>query len=242
MEISVCHLYPDLLNLYGDAGNIKAIIKRCEWRGITTSLNNVSIGDRFDAELYDIIFLGGGQDFEQEVLSKDIMEEKAQEIINAVKWGKTVLGICGGYQMLGRSYVNQKGRELKFIGALDINTLSGKKRMIGNTLYKTELDEGFEISGFENHSGKTYLGSDVLPLAKVIKGAGNNGEDGTEGAIYINTLCSYSHGPLFPKNPQLADHIIKRTLEYKYKSPVELKALDDSLEHLAFETSKKLSY
>jgi len=233
MEIKICHLYPDLLNLYGDRGNILSLMKRCTWRGIDVYLDNVSIGDRFDPELYDIIFLGGGQDFEQEILSSDILNDKASEIINAVEYDKTFLCICGGYQMLGSYYVNQQGKELKFLGAIDIYTLTGNKRMIGNTLYSSDMLQNTQIVGFENHSGRTYLGSSVKPLARVIKGFGNNGEDGTEGAVYKNVFCSYSHGPLLPKNPALADHIIQTTLKTKYGAEVSLDPLDDSIEILA---------
>jgi CobQ-like glutamine amidotransferase family enzyme len=239
VEIRICHLYPDLLNLYGDRGNILSLIKRCEWRDIPVHLSNISIGDRFDAGEHDIIFLGGGQDFEQEILSEDILCSKAGEIKNAVNNNKTFLCICGGYQMLGRYYRNQQGKEIKFLGAMDIYTETGKKRMIGNTLYRTDLYAGGDIVGFENHSGRTYLGSGVAPLAKVIKGYGNNGEDGGEGAVYKNVFCSYSHGALLPKNPKLADHILLKTLENKYGKPVELKMLDDSLEYKAYYTVKK---
>jgi lipid II isoglutaminyl synthase (glutamine-hydrolysing) len=233
MEIKICHLYPDLLNLYGDRGNILSLMKRCAWRGIDVSLENISIGDRFDPEFFDIIFLGGGQDFEQEILSNDILNDKASEILNAVENDKTFLCICGGYQMLGSYYVNQQGKEIRFLGAIDIYTLTGSKRMIGNTLYSSNLLQNSQIVGFENHSGRTYLGSRVKPLAKVVKGFGNNGEDGTEGAVYKNVFCSYSHGPLLPKNPALADHIIQTTLKTKYGSTVSLDPLDDSIEILA---------
>ena len=135
--------------------------------------------------------------------------------------------------MLGSYYVNQQGKEIHFLGAIDIYTLTGSKRMIGNTLYSSDLLQNTQIVGFENHSGRTYLGNNVKPLAKVIKGFGNNGEDGTEGAVYKNVFCSYSHGPLLPKNPALADHIIQTTLKTKYGAAVSLDPLDDSIEMLA---------
>jgi lipid II isoglutaminyl synthase (glutamine-hydrolysing) len=240
VEIRICHLYPDLLNLYGDRGNIIALKRRCEWRDIPVLVSNISIKDKFDPELYDIIFLGGGQDFEQEILSDDILNNKAGEIRNAIKHNKTFLCICGGYQMLGSYYRNQQGKEIRFLGAIDIYTEAGRKRMIGNTIYHTDLYKDGDIVGFENHSGKTYLGSEAKPLAKVLKGFGNNGEDGYEGAVYRNVFCSYSHGALLPKNPRLTDHIIKTALEEKYGKNIILRELDDSLENMARNKVKKM--
>lgn len=218
--IHVCHLYPDILNLYGDRGNVIAIKKRCEWSEIQTEVSSVSIGDKFDAEKYEMVFIGGGQDNEQELLLPDLLNEKASEIKNYIESGKVLLAICGGYQLLGHSYRTPEGKNLKFLGALDFMTLAGKKRMTGNLAFqcdflKSKTDNGI-ITGFENHMGQTFLGSGVKPLGRVIKGYGNNGKDKSEGAIYKNTFCSYGHGSLLPKNPTFADYLINTALILKY--------------------------
>lgn len=233
-EINICHLYPDLLNLYGDKGNVIALNKRCEWRGIRSTIYHITMGDPFIPEDYDIIFLGGGQDYEQEIIQKDLLINKGNEIRNAIKNNKVFLTICGGYQLLGKYYKTWDGKEIEFLGALDLWTIGGKKRMIGNVVFecdflKSENCNG-QIIGFENHSGKTYLGPDIKPLGKVIEGHGNNGEDKMEGALYKNVYCSYSHGSLLPKNPALTDHLIELALKEKYKDFVSLQPLNDAIE------------
>lgn len=236
-ELNICHLYPDLLNLYGDRGNIITLIKRCQWRGITANLFPISIGDAFNPENYDLIFLGGGQDYEQEIIQSDLLTNKATEIKNAINNNKVILAICGGYQLLGKYFKTSDGKEIEFLGALDFWTLGSKQRMIGNTVYTCEFlkNEDFDgsIVGFENHSGKTYLGKDVEPLFKVIKGFGNNGEDGFEGARFKNVFCTYSHGSFLPKNPVMADYLISNALKQKYSDFDELSKLDDAIENEA---------
>lgn len=212
--LNIVHIYPDLLNLYGDRGNILCLKQRIEKRNITAEVTEVRMGEKFDAEKADIIFIGGGQDFEQDVLLSDLKGDKQKALIEAIEREKVLLAICGGYQMLGQYYKTHDGIQMDFIGALDFYTVGAKQRMIGNYAFKT--DEGIKIVGFENHSGKTYLGSKVLPLGRVIKGFGNNGEDKTEGAVYKNTFCTYSHGPVLPKNPAFADLLIKKALKNKY--------------------------
>lgn len=236
-EINICHLYPDLLNLYGDRGNIIALKKRCEWRGITVNIFQVTLGDNFIPEKYDIVFLGGGQDYEQEIIQDDLLKNKGNNIFSAIRNNKIFLCICGGYQLLGKYYKTWDGRQIEFLGALDLWTIGGKKRMIGDIVFEcsflmSEKNDG-KIVGFENHSGRTYLGPDVMPLGKVLKGNGNNGEDKYEGAIYRNVFCSYSHGSLLPKNPVLADHLITLALKQKYKDFVSLQPLNDEFEDLA---------
>jgi len=239
-ELNICHLYPDLLNLYGDRGNIITIAKRSQWRGIHINIYDVSMGDEFDAQNYDIIFLGGGQDYEQEIIQDDVLNQKGNEIKNAIQNDKIFLAICGGYQLLGKYYKTWDEKEIEFLNALDLWTIGGKKRMIGNFCFecdflKSESYDG-KIVGFENHSGKTYLGPSVKPLGKIVKGYGNNGEDGFEGATYKNVFCSYSHGSLLPKNPILTDHFITLALKQKYKDFVSLQKLDDEFEELAHNT------
>lgn len=229
MELKICHLFPDILNLYGDRGNVICMRNRLNWRGIDVSVEGVSIGQKLRASDYDLFFIGGGQDFEQEVLLSDLKGEKTAEIKAAVNDGKTFLAICGGYQMLGSYYKTWDGQQCDFIGALDLYTIGHKDRMIGNYMFTCDELGGQTVVGFENHSGKTYLGSGLRPIGKVLAGSGNNGEDGMEGARYNNVFCTYSHGCLLPKNPVLADHLLKTALEHKYGS-VELSPLDDTIE------------
>lgn len=233
-ELNICHLYPDILNLYGDGGNITAMQKRMEWRGFSAKITEVFVGEKFNPNDFDIFFMGGGQDFEQSVLLEDLKGGKSKDIISAVEDEKVFLTICGGYQLLGQYRKDLKGEQTDFLGALDIYTIDQKKRFVGDFKFKlTDSDGGNEIIGFENHSGLTYLGDKVKPLGNIIKGFGNNGKDGTEGARYKNVFASYSHGPLLPKNPQLCDLILKTALLRKYPN-VSLDALDDNFELNAY--------
>lgn len=231
--LKICHLYPDILNLYGDRGNIICMQKRMQWRGIQTEVTDISVGDELNYDDYDLFFVGGGQDFEQGVLLEDLAKGKAKAIIDAIEAEKVFLAICGGYQMLGKYYKTWDGKVCEFIGALDLYTVGDKERMIGNYMYQCdETDGGLVVVGFENHSGKTYLGDKVRPMGKVLSGHGNNGEDGTEGARYKNVFATYSHGSLLPKNPKLADYILKTALKRKYPE-IDLKELDDTFENNA---------
>ncbi len=227
MIIRIAHLYPDMLNLYGDRGNIIALTERMMARQIDVHTDAITMGKSFNADDYDILFIGGGQDFEQDVLLDDLKKGKDAEINKAIHNGTVVLAICGGYQMLGKYYKTYDGKMLEYMGALDFYTEGKEERMIGNYAYKTK--EGIEVVGFENHSGRTYLGKGVEPLGKMIKGFGNNGEDGTEGVRFKNTFGTYSHGPVLPKNPDFADLLISKALEHKYGKS-NLAPLDDSLE------------
>lgn len=231
--LKICHLYPDILNLYGDRGNIICMQKRMQWRGIQTEVTDISVGDELNYDDYDLFFVGGGQDFEQGVLLEDLAKGKAKAIIDAIEAEKVFLAICGGYQMLGKYYKTWDGKVCEFIGALDLYTVGDKERMIGNYMYQCdETDGGLVVVGFENHSGKTYLGDKVRPMGKVLSGHGNNGEDGMEGARYKNVFATYSHGSLLPKNPKLADYILKTALKRRYPE-MDLKELDDTFENNA---------
>lgn len=227
MELNICHLYPDLLNVYGDVGNILILKYRAEKRGIKVNVINCSIGDNFDKEKYDIVFFGGGQDYEQSIVSPDLITLKREKMKEYIEDNGVLLAICGGYQLLGKYYTTPEGEKLEGLSILDIYTEGGDKRFIGNTLI---FNENFSetYAGFENHSGRTYTG-DLLPLGKTLLGYGNNGEDGKEGCIYKNTFCSYFHGSLLSKNPELADRLITKALEKRY-GLVSLEALDDSYE------------
>ena len=231
MELNICHLYPDILNLYGDRGNIITMKRRLEDRGIKVNIDECSIGQPLNADKYDIFFIGGGQDFEQEVLLRDLSSGKAQDIRTAVEEEKTFLAICGGYQMLGEYYKTWDGVQLDFIGAIGVHTIGAKERMIGNYMFKTTPESGDTVVvGFENHSGKTYLSEQVAPLGMMLSGNGNNGEDKTEGARYKNVFGTYSHGSLLPKNPILCDFILQTALNHRYDGAEPLAPLDDTLE------------
>ena len=231
MELNICHLYPDILNLYGDRGNIITMKRRLEDRGIKVNIDECSIGQPLNADKYDIFFIGGGQDFEQEVLLRDLSSGKAQDIRTAVEEEKTFLAICGGYQMLGEYYKTWDGVQLDFIGAIGVHTIGAKERMIGNYMFRTTPESGDTVVvGFENHSGKTYLSEQVAPLGMMLSGNGNNGEDKTEGARYKNVFGTYSHGSLLPKNPILCDFILQTALNRRCGSAEPLAPLDDTLE------------
>ena len=233
MKLKICHLYPDVLNLYGDGGNIRCLTQRLRWRGMEAELVKMPIGSRDSLADADLVFIGGGQDFEQQVLLQDLHRGRDRELRAAIEDGVTVLAICGGYQMLGAYYETYDGQRCDFVGALDLWTVGAKKRMIGNYLFRCgDALGGMTVVGFENHSGRTRLGSGVQPLGTVLAGFGNNGEDGTEGAHYKNVFGTYSHGPMLPKNPDFADLLLRTALERRC-GKAELAPLDDALERLA---------
>ena len=233
MKLKICHLYPDVLNLYGDGGNIRCLTQRLRWRGMEAELVKMPIGSRDSLADADLVFIGGGQDFEQQVLLQDLHRGRDRELRVAIEDGVTVLAICGGYQVLGAYYETYDGQRCDFVGALDLWTVGAKKRMIGNYLFRCgDALGGMTVVGFENHSGRTRLGSGVQPLGTVLAGFGNNGEDGTEGAHYKNVFGTYSHGPMLPKNPDFADLLLRTALERRC-GKAELAPLDDALERLA---------
>ena len=209
LKLKLVHLYPLFLNIYGDIGNVKVLKNRCEWRGIELDIQQFNIGDKLDFGT-DIFFIGGGQDFEQQVLLEDLHQGKDNEIRSAIQDGLPFLTICGGYQLLGAYYETYDGHRCDFIGAIDFYTVGSARRMIGNYSFQCgDHSGGSTVIGFENHSGKTWLGKSVQPLGQVLKGCGNNGEDGSEGVRYLNVFGTYSHGPLLPKNPELCDIILR---------------------------------
>ena len=239
MKLKICHLYPEVLNLYGDRGNILCMQKRLQWRQIDCEVETCGIGESASLADYDLFFIGGGQDFDQEVLLEDLRLRKGGEIREALEDGKAFLCICGGYQMMGHYYETADHNRCEFLGAIDLYTVGGKKRMIGNYAYALGGESGGStVVGFENHSGRTYLGSGVRPLGKILKGYGNNGKDGTEGARYKNAFCTYSHGPVLPKNPGLADHLLETALRRKYGT-CSLEPLPDLEERRAHASALK---
>lgn len=232
-ELNIVHLYPDLLNLYGDKGNIECLRKRLNWRNIGANVTTcTSNNDFIDFENTDIIFVGGGSDREQEIVCHKLLEKK-KELTEFVENNGTLIAVCGGYQLLGKYYQTADAR-IEGLGILDICTDSkrGEKRLIGNVIIKN--DQIGNIVGFENHGGRTEIGSHT-PLGKVITGFGNNGQSGYEGVIYKNLIGTYLHGPLLPKNPKLCDMILTKALKHKYPDFSCLSDLDDALENTANE-------
>ena len=233
MKLTICHLYPDICNLYGDQGNVRTLIKRSEERGIETQLIQLPVGEKYPLSKCDLLFMGGGQEKEILSLQGEMTSWRGTELKAAIEDGKTLLAICGAYQLLGHSYENVEGETFGFMGALDFHTVAQKERMVGDYLFSwEETGENVSIVAFENHSGQTFLGDKVKPLGKVIKGYGNNGQDQTEGARYHNVCCTYGHGPILPKNPKFADFLLETALVQKYGS-AQLEPLDDTLEDRA---------
>ena len=213
-KLRIAHLYADEMNIYGDRGNILTLVKRAEWRGIDVRVEPVGRGSVSDLTRFNLIFWGGGQDRDQELVFNDAAEFKTEPVKQAVAAGAVILAVCGGYQLLGRSYVTAAGKSLPGLNLVDLHTVPGKRRNIGNIVIDTS-QLGLEPStlvGFENHSGRTYLGPGLQPLGRVLRGAGNNGEDGGEGVVSGNVFGTYLHGSLLPKNPHFADLLIERSL------------------------------
>ncbi|AZP03265.1 type 1 glutamine amidotransferase [Jeotgalibaca ciconiae] len=207
MKLRICHLYGNLLNTYGDNGNLLMLQYCARQKGITVETEIVSLDQPFEADQYDLVFFGGGQDYEQFIVSKDI-QQKADDIKEYIEKDGVLLAICGGYQLLGHHYVDASGKEIKGISAIDYYTLNQENnRFIGDiTIYDEESGDTYH--GFENHNGRTFLGDHVRALGIVQEGKGNNGEDKTEGARYKNVFCSYFHGPLLVRNIHLAERIV----------------------------------
>lgn len=232
LKISIAHLYPELLNIYGDFGNVLTVKNRCEWRNIDVEITQVNVGDAIDPEKFDIYFIGGGQDKQQIDVSRELQLQRTA-LHDAMNMDAVFLGICGGYQLFGNYYQPSNGTRLLGIGLLDAYTVAGNKRFIGNVTAKTEFTMPKTLVGFENHSGLTYLQGETKPLAMVEVGAGNNNEDKTEGARYRNVFGTYLHGSFLPKNPHFADYLIKLALEKRYNDNIELQKLNDELEFQA---------
>lgn len=229
MKLTIGHLYPDLLNLYGDRGNIQCFRKRLEWRGIEAEVIPFLSGDKIDFSCLDIVLLGGGSDREQELVCgylKDIRDDFKQY----VEKGGVVLAVCGGYQLLGKYYKTQT-KTIEGLAILDITTEWEPERLVKNIILDSPLFD-MPVVGFENHGGRTYIGKHT-PLGKVSFGYGNTGKSGYEGVVYKNVIATYLHGPLLPKNPQVCDYLLERALKRKYGGDVELAPLADELERSA---------
>ena len=220
-KLKIGHLYPKLLNIYGDIGNIITLCKRYEWRGGVIEIDNINIGDNIKE--HDIYFIGGGQDAQQIEVSQELQKHKSF-LTEERDRGAVFLGICGGYQLLGHYYQPHNGEKLKGIGLLDAYTIAGNKRFIGNVTVDTDIISPNTLVGFENHSGLTYLQGDTTPIGTVTIGNGNNGDDKTEGARYKNVFGTYLHGSFLPKNPHFADYILELAIQEK------LEKLNDEVE------------
>jgi len=226
--LRVCALYPDLMNIYADRGNLLVLERRCRWRGIGFTVTASGLGDRLDPDGADLYYLGGGQDRDQKLCALDLAEVKRDALHTAAARGAAIFAVCGGYQLLGHSY--QLGEEtLPGVGLVDLVTVrSEDPRLIGNVAIEVELDPGVRrvLAGFENHGGRTHIGPNATPFGRVLKGYGNNGVDGFEGVRSGSMIGTYLHGPLLPKNAWFADWLIQTALGRD--EPLE--PLDDRLE------------
>ena len=236
LTLTLGHLYPDELNIYGDRGNIITLSQRCSWRGVALRVVPLGLGDALAPDAFDLLFIGGGQDKEQSEVALDLRATKANGLWTAVEDGMPVLAVCGGYQLLARSYRPAEGPSLQGVGIFDAETVHRGKRVarcVGNIAIRWHDST---IVGFENHGGRTYLGAGAQPLGQVLVGHGNNSEDHLEGAVYHHAYGTYIHGSLLPKNPHVADHLLLLALVRRYGPSVTLPPLDDSLEWHAHET------
>lgn len=255
LTVRLCHLYPREMNFYADRGNIAVLAKRLAWRGIRLEITECGPGEPLPTDLpttglsatgpptkdtsnsssFDMFYLGGGQDNDQVNVAQDLIATKADALRGALADGAVGLFVCGGYQLAGRSYETADGETLPGFAALDIETAAGDTRLIGDILIEARPDPGLSVlvAGYENHAGRTHLGSDAKPLGKVIHGYGNNGSDNTEGAVQNCTVGTYLHGPLLPRNPRLADLLLTWALSHRYGDHPALEPLDDDWENRA---------
>lgn len=241
-NLTIGWLYPELMSTYGDRGNIIVLQKRCEWRNINVRIERISPDTKYQIlDTCDLFFMGGAQDTQQEIVSRDLFEKKGSVLKKKIEQGTPGLFICGAYQFLGKYYKTADGKileGLKIFPTYTENPGENVPRLIGNIIIEPNLitynlKPKTHIVGFENHGGKTYLEDKSMAFATVKKGFGNNGADKTEGIMYKNSIGTYLHGPILPKNPELADWLIQKALEKKYEGKINLEELDDSLEQKA---------
>ncbi len=239
MELRICHLYPDLLNLYGDRGNLIALAARARWRGIDVRIDERGLREAVPPGQHDLYFLGGGEDRQQRLAADDLQTSKGDALRDAAARDAVVLAVCGGYQLLGHYYRPAEGDDLVGLGLLDLVTEHpgpAAPRLIGNIVIRSDLLGGVTLVGFENHGGRTRLGRGVRPLGRVVAGYGNDGKDRTEGAVDRYVVGTYLHGPLLPKNPALTDHLIQAALRSRY-GDVMLAPLPDAGESAAHDAA-----
>jgi CobQ-like glutamine amidotransferase family enzyme len=240
------HLYPDAMSIYGDTGNIRALQRRAEWRGIEVEVVGIGMGAS-DLASFDLLFMGGGQDRDQSRIVDDFVGTKRDAVAAAIADGTAMLAVCGGYQLLGHAYVDADGNELPGLGLLDLRSVAGPDRWIGNVLVEVDPALGLDpstIVGFENHGGRTVLGPGLRPLGRVLVGGGNNGEDGGEGVVWGRVVGTYLHGALLPKNPALADWLLAAALAHRdgRSEPVALPPLDDRVELAAHRRAIEIAW
>jgi lipid II isoglutaminyl synthase (glutamine-hydrolysing) len=240
VKIVVGHLYPDYLNIYADRGNIAVLARRAAWRGHDLDVRGVSVGDELRRGEHDLLYIGGGQDREQALVANDVVA-KRDAVREALEDGAALLAVCGGYQLLGRSYRDFHGVDLPGAGIFPLETVAGERRMIGDVLLECELEPGRKrtLAGFENHAGRTRLDPDAEPLGRVIAGFGNDGESGYEGCRVDRAIGTYLHGPLLPRNPWLADWVLAQALARRLGEPPVLDPLPDDLESQAHAVSAR---
>ena len=236
--LRVCALYPDLMNIYADRGNLILLERRCAWRGIGFTVTAAGLGDRIDPDAHDLFYLGGGQDRDQALCAQDLVDVKREALHAAAARGAAILAVCGGYQLLGHSYA-LGDEELPGIGLVDLRTVREEgPRLIGNVAIEVELPGTAGprvLAGFENHGGRTLLGRSATPLGRVLKGHGNDGRSGFEGIRQGNVVGTYLHGPLLPKNAWFADWLVQRALGLD-EPPA---ALDDGFEDAAHASARR---
>ncbi|CAN5485105.1 glutamine amidotransferase [soil metagenome] len=240
MKLRMLALYPEQMNIYADRGNLLFLQRRCEWRGIDFELTPCGPGETFDPVAHDLLYMGGGQDRDQQLVAEDLLATKKEAIASALDAGAAMIAVCGGYQLLGHSY--QLGDErIEGLGIADLETVrEDGPRLLGNVSIEVDLGGGPRLlAGFANHGGRTHLGTTATPLGKVVHGHGNNGKDGFEGVHRDNLIGTYLHGPLLPKNAWLADHLIAAAIKRESGVRPELVPLDDSLEDQAHELARR---
>ncbi|MGI8586570.1 MAG: type 1 glutamine amidotransferase [Chloroflexia bacterium] len=239
MDLHINFLYPDLMSIYGDRGNIIALQRRAEWRGITAHLHTTTVGEELDVDRDDLYFFGGGQDRQQISVAEDLKGKKGERLREAVERGAVVLSVCGGYELLQHYYRPHTGDELPGIGLFDAYSVAGDTRFMGNVVVQTEFVG--ELVGFENHIGQTFLNPGCRALGRNIVGAGNNGHDGQEGAIYKAAYGCWIHGSVLPKNPRFTDYLLAQALRRRH-GDVELAPLDSSTEEAAHATAVRRAH
>jgi lipid II isoglutaminyl synthase (glutamine-hydrolysing) len=237
VDLRIAHLDPDLMNIYGDRGNVLALAQRARWRDIAVEVRAFTAGQEFDADWPDFWFFGGGQDQGQDIVGADLAGPNGEALRRSLAGGAAALTICGGYQLLGHEYIPESAPAIPGLGVLDVRTRAGSVRFVGNLV--AETPDGLLV-GFENHSGRTYLGPKAKPLGTVVVGNGNNGEDKTEGAVQDHIVGTYSHGSCLPKNPWLADRLLGWALERRH-GPQRLAPLDDREEKAASEQAAEVA-
>ncbi len=241
LKLKIAHLYPDLLNIYGDMGNVQTIIKRSEWRDIEVEYHKICTNQPFNSDNYDLFFAGGGQDTQQIIAAEQLYKNK-DEFFKALNKNKPMLTICGSYQLFGREYITSDKKSIQGISLFDCYTIAGDTRFIGNVTAENDFLNVKSVVGFENHSGLTYLDNQESAFLKIKVGNGNNGADKTEGIKLANFFGTYLHGPLLPKNPHFCDFLIKEALCAKYNCDIPLLELNDNIELMAHASQVGVKY